>query len=179
MINLILPEDQALPQGDIVARLNELYELYYEAEDLEIEAIQFGRLDLLPEIREKQKAILDKIEELEESAWHFLSILILFSRNQYYYIMIQAIDTRNPRHAAAYTLAAGHFLSYLGGYSGQELEALLNLDEDYASPEELEQRSKITLWSAFENPPHPMDDPYLYVADLIENLALDILNFNA
>jgi hypothetical protein len=68
MINLILPEDQALPQGDIVARLNELYELYYEAEDLEIEAIQFGRLDLLPEIREKQKAILDKIEELEESA---------------------------------------------------------------------------------------------------------------
>jgi hypothetical protein len=68
MINLILPEDQALPQGDTTARLNELYELYYEAEDLEIEAIQFGRLDLLPEIREKQKAILDKIKELEESA---------------------------------------------------------------------------------------------------------------
>jgi hypothetical protein len=71
MINLILPEDQALLQCDTAARLNELYELYglyYEAEDLEIEAIQFGRLDLLPEIREKQKAILDKIKELEESA---------------------------------------------------------------------------------------------------------------
>jgi hypothetical protein len=68
MINLILPEDQAVPQCDTTARLNKLYELYFEAEDLEIEAIQFGRLDLLPEIREKQKAILDKIKELEESA---------------------------------------------------------------------------------------------------------------
>jgi hypothetical protein len=93
--------------------------------------------------------------------------------------MINRTDTRDPRHAAAYALAAGHFLSDLGGYSGQELETLLNLDEDEATPEELEKRSKITVWSVFENSPHPMDDPYLYVADLIENLALDILNFNA
>jgi hypothetical protein len=95
--------------------------------------------------------------------------------------MIKAIDTRNPRHAAAYTLAAGHFLSDLGGYSGQELETLLNLDEDEATPEELEKRSKIVLWGIFEDSMHlhPMDDPYLHVAELIENLALDILNFNA
>jgi hypothetical protein len=93
--------------------------------------------------------------------------------------MIDIIDTRDPRHAAAYTIAAGHFLSELGGYRGMELETLLNLDEDDATPEELEKRSKIILWSVFENSPHPMDNPYLFIADLIEILALDILNFNA
>ena len=91
--------------------------------------------------------------------------------------MINTIDTRDPRQAAAYTLAAGHFLSSLGGYSGEELETLLNLDEDDATPEELEKRSKIILWDVFERGCHPMDDPYLYIADLIESLALDILNF--
>jgi hypothetical protein len=93
--------------------------------------------------------------------------------------MINTIDTRDPRHAAAYTLAAGHFLSGLGGYEGMELETLLNLDEDDATPEELEKRSEIVLWSVFEDSLHPMEDPYVYVAGLIENLALDILNFNA
>jgi hypothetical protein len=73
MINLILPEDQARPLTEEyinanVLQLMELYDIQIELEDLEIEAIQFGRLDLLPEIREKQKAILDKIKELEESA---------------------------------------------------------------------------------------------------------------
>jgi len=95
--------------------------------------------------------------------------------------MIDIIDTRDPRHAAAYTLAAGHFLSELGGYRGMELETLLNLNEDDATPEELEKRSKIVLWSIFEDSQeiHPMDNPYLFIADLIEILALDILNFNA
>lgn len=94
--------------------------------------------------------------------------------------MIYKIDTSDSRHAAAYTLAAGHFLSDLGGYDGMELETLLNLDEDEATPEELEKRSKIVLWSVFENSPHhPMEDPYLYIADHIESLALDILNFKA
>jgi hypothetical protein len=93
--------------------------------------------------------------------------------------MIKAIDTRNPRHAAAYTLAAGHFLSDLGGCSGEELRFLLNLDEDDATPEQLEKRSEIILWDVIENAPHVMDDPYLYVAEIIEDLAFDILNFNA
>jgi hypothetical protein len=93
--------------------------------------------------------------------------------------MIDTIDTRNPCHAAAYTLAAGHFLSDLGGYSGQELETLLNLDEDEATPEQLEKRSEIIVWGGLENTAHPLDDPYLHIADIIENLALDILNFNA
>jgi len=91
--------------------------------------------------------------------------------------MIDRTDTRDPRHAAAYTLAAGHFLSSLGGYSGEELETLLNLDEDEATPEELAKRSKIILWGVFERGCHSMEDPYLYVADLIEMLALDFLNF--
>ena len=94
--------------------------------------------------------------------------------------MIHKIDTSDSRHAAAYALAAGHFLSDLGGYDSMELETLLNLDEDDATPEELEKRSKIVLWGIFEDSPHhPMEDPYLYVADLIEILALDILNFKA
>jgi hypothetical protein len=91
--------------------------------------------------------------------------------------MIDIIDTRDPRHAAAYTIAAAHFLSSRGGYTGEELETLLNLDEDDATPEELEKRSKIIPWSVFENICHPLDNPFSYVADLIENLALDILNF--
>jgi hypothetical protein len=93
--------------------------------------------------------------------------------------MINRTDTRDPRHAAAYTLAAGHFLSDLGEYSGEELETLLNLDEDEATPEELAKRSKIILWGVFERGCDVRDDPYLYIADIIENLALDILNFNA
>jgi hypothetical protein len=93
--------------------------------------------------------------------------------------MIDRTDTRDPRHAAAYTIAAEHFLCDLGGYSGEELETLLNLYEDEATPEELEKRSKIIVLGCLEKTAHPMDDPYLYVADLIENLALDILNFNA
>jgi len=93
--------------------------------------------------------------------------------------MINQIDTSNPRHAAAYTLAAGHFLSDLGGYEGMELETLLNLDEDDATPEQLAKRSEIILWGVFERGCDRMDDPYLYVADLIEMLALDFLNFNA
>lgn len=91
--------------------------------------------------------------------------------------MINQIDTSDSRHAAAYTLAAGHFLSDLGEYSGEELATLLNLDEDEATPEELTKRRKIVLWSVFENGYHPMDDPYRYVSDLIEMLALDFLNF--
>jgi hypothetical protein len=91
--------------------------------------------------------------------------------------MIDIIDTRDPRHAAAYTLAAEHFLSNLGGYSGEELATLINLDEDEATPEELTKRRKIVLWSIFEDGCHSMDDPYRYVSDLIEMLALDFLNF--
>jgi len=91
--------------------------------------------------------------------------------------MIAKIDTTNPVHAAAYTLAAGHYLSDLGGYEGMELEKLLNLDEDVATPEELDKRSKIVAWEAIERCISPMEDPYLYSSDLIESLALDILNF--
>jgi hypothetical protein len=93
--------------------------------------------------------------------------------------MTNQIDTSNPRHAAAYTLAAGHFLSDLGGYEGMELETLLNLNEDDATPEQLAKRSEIILWGVFERGCDHKDDPYLYVADIIEMLALDFLNFNA
>jgi hypothetical protein len=71
MINLILPEDQPRPltEEDINAQTNQLMQLYamqIELEDLEIDAIEYGRLDLLAEIRQKQAEVQKKIDELEE-----------------------------------------------------------------------------------------------------------------
>lgn len=90
---------------------------------------------------------------------------------------ITSLTTSIPKHAEAYKIAASHFLSDTAGYEGQELEHLMNLDEDDATPDELERRAKIILWQPLENLDHGMGDPYLAVADLIEGMALDILIF--
>lgn len=88
------------------------------------------------------------------------------------------LDTSKPKHAAAYLLAAGHFLSSTAEYSGQELEYLLNIDEDEASEEDLARRSKIVLWKVFDQCAFMGEDPHLCFADLIESLAIDILTFS-
>jgi hypothetical protein len=92
---------------------------------------------------------------------------------------IEALDTSIQQHAEAYKLAATHFLCHTAGYSGSELERLMNLDEDDADPRDLELRSRIILWQPLNNLDNGMSDPYHCVAELIENLALDILNFNS
>jgi len=87
------------------------------------------------------------------------------------------ININNPFHAAAFKFAAGHFLSDLGGLSGKELYIYLQLDEDDATEEELEKRSRIIIVKSIEKGAPPMEDPYLYVFDLIETLAQGVLNF--
>jgi hypothetical protein len=91
---------------------------------------------------------------------------------------IETLDTSIQRHAEAYKLAATHFLCHTAEYSGSELERLMNLDEDDADPKDLKLRSRIILWQPLNNLDHGMSDPYHCVAELIENLALDILNFH-
>jgi hypothetical protein len=71
MINLILPEDQplSLTEEDINKNTHDIMALsmiLVELEDLEIDAIEYGRLDLLAEIRQRQAEVQKKINELEE-----------------------------------------------------------------------------------------------------------------
>jgi hypothetical protein len=87
------------------------------------------------------------------------------------------LDFSNKKHSQAYTIAAGNFLSDLGGHEGKELAQLLSLDKDEAAPEDLEKRSEIILWEAIEDAASSSECPYLYVADLIYSLTLDILSF--
>ena len=83
------------------------------------------------------------------------------------------LDLRNPIEAAAYLKAASHFLSgWPQDWSAERL-CLAMVDEE--SPD----KSKVLLWETITKDVHSMDDPYLYVEELINGLAEDFLMFLA
>lgn len=76
MIYLILPEDLPLAQtveqvSNKQTNLNELYSVLFDLEDMELDAIYYQRLDLLPEIREDIAKVKKMINELEKKSCSF------------------------------------------------------------------------------------------------------------
>lgn len=91
------------------------------------------------------------------------------------------IDTRNPIHAKAYLLAAGHFLSKWPQDWTAERLCLALLADEYSVDNQQEDQKQIEVWEAIAKLElHPMDDgsPLAFVEDLINNLAEDIISFH-
>jgi hypothetical protein len=81
------------------------------------------------------------------------------------------LDLRHPIQAAAYLKAAGHFLAgWPQDWSAERL-ALAMIDEE--SPDQKD----VKPWECIVKDLHPMDDPFLFVEELISSLAEDFLVF--
>lgn len=82
------------------------------------------------------------------------------------------LDLRNPRHAKAYLLAIGHFLSgWPQEWTAERLACAL-VDDD--SPLQCE----VKLWDCVKAHAYATDaDPYLLTDELACSLAQDILDF--
>jgi hypothetical protein len=81
------------------------------------------------------------------------------------------LDLRNPLEAAAYLKAASHFLSSWPQEWCAERLCLAMIDEE--SPDQ----SFVKPWEAAVRDLHAMDDPWLFVEELICGLAEDFLIF--
>ena len=78
-------------------------------------------------------------------------------------------DLNDPKNAAIYLRAAGHFLSQVPDLTADQLCCAL-VDEDD------ENRPRIMLWDAIERFAESRgDDPYAYTEELISILAEDML----
>jgi hypothetical protein len=81
-------------------------------------------------------------------------------------------DLNDPKNAALYLRAAGHFLSQGPDLTADQLCCAL-VDEDD------ENRPRIMLWDAIEKHAESCgDDPYAYTEDLISILAEDMLELS-
>lgn len=89
------------------------------------------------------------------------------------------IDNRNPLHAEAYLLAASHFLSkWPQDWTAERLELALIADE-YSPDNQQEDQKQIEAWDALAKYElHPMEDAGLFVEELINHLAEDIIGFH-
>lgn len=86
--------------------------------------------------------------------------------------------TNNPptKGEKAFLLAAGHFLAFFPqDMSAQELSDALLASED--EPEHLENQKRIIPWEGIVKDMHPMDDPHMFLHELITNLAEDFVRF--
>lgn len=81
------------------------------------------------------------------------------------------LDLRNPLEASAYLKAASHFLSSWPQEWSAERLCLAMIDEE--SPDQ----SFVKPWEVAVRDLHPMDDPWLFVEELINGLAEDFLIF--
>jgi hypothetical protein len=91
------------------------------------------------------------------------------------------IDTRNPLHAEAYLIAAGHFLSKWPQDWNAERLALALLADEYSVDNQQEDQKQIKAWEAISKfELNPMDDasPFAFVEELINNLAEDFVGFH-
>ena len=81
-------------------------------------------------------------------------------------------DLNDPKNAAIYLRAAGHYLSQVPDLTADQLcSALINEDD--------ENRSQISLWDAIEKHAERCgDDPYAYTENLISILAEDMLELS-
>jgi hypothetical protein len=81
------------------------------------------------------------------------------------------LDLRHPIQAAAYLKAASHFLAgWPQDWSAERL-CLAMIDEE--SPDQKD----VKPWECVVKDLHPMDDPFLFVEELISSLAEDFLVF--
>jgi hypothetical protein len=82
-------------------------------------------------------------------------------------------DLNDPKNAAIYLRAAGHFLSQVPDLTADQLCRAL-VDEDD------ENRPRIMLWDAIERlvQSEVGDDPYAYTEELISILAEDMLDLS-
>lgn len=81
-------------------------------------------------------------------------------------------DLNDPKNAAIYLRAAGHFLSQVPDLTADQLCCAL-VDEDD------ENRPRIMLWDAIERLSQSCgDDPYAYTEELISILAEDMLDLS-
>ena len=81
-------------------------------------------------------------------------------------------DLNDPKNAALYLRAAGHFLSQVPDLTADQLCCAL-IDEDD------ENREIIQLWDAIEQFANKCgDDPYAYTEELISILAEDMLELS-
>jgi hypothetical protein len=87
------------------------------------------------------------------------------------YDYAQGLDLRDSVHAAAYLKAASHFLSSWPQDWSAERLCLAMIDE-----ESLE-KDKVKPWEVLTKDLHPMDDPWLFVEEMINGLAEDFLIF--
>ena len=88
-------------------------------------------------------------------------------------IHYQGIDLDNPLHAKAYLTAASHFLSaWPTDWSAEKLCSIM-IDEDDNNKDE------IKPWETIFRDVNPMDDPWLFVEELIRDLADDFVIFLA
>jgi hypothetical protein len=84
--------------------------------------------------------------------------------------MNDPLDTRNPIHAKAIILAAGHFLSKWPQDWDAETLMMALVDED--SPNQCE----VLIWQPIKNAAGDNEDPYLYVSSLIDGVAEDMID---
>lgn len=85
------------------------------------------------------------------------------------------LDLDKDHHADAFLLAASHFLSHWPSeWTAKELEKTILADED-EDIEGMENQAKIEVWEPIDR---WCEDSW-QLHDLIENLALDFLNFNS
>ena len=81
------------------------------------------------------------------------------------------LDLRNPIEAAAYLKAASHFLSSWPREWSAERLCLAMVDDESAD------KDLVKPWESLTKDLHPMDDPWLFVEELINGLAEDFLIF--
>jgi hypothetical protein len=89
------------------------------------------------------------------------------------------LDLRQPRDAAAYLKAASHYLSsWPQDWSAERLCLALLCDEEEYNKESFEDRQQIKPWEVLLSNVSVLEDPFLYVEELIMGLAEDFVQFS-
>lgn len=88
------------------------------------------------------------------------------------------LDLRQPRDAAAYLKAASHYLSSWPQEWSAERLCLALLSEEDHDEQAFEDRQEVKPWEILLHGFPISEDPFLYVEELIMNLADDFVEFS-
>ena len=88
------------------------------------------------------------------------------------------LNLNNPLHAAAYLKAASHFLSsWPQEWDAERLCLAIIADEDEGG-KRWEDHEKVNFWHGIsEDAAHSMEDPFMFLESIINNLAEDFIIF--
>ena len=88
------------------------------------------------------------------------------------------LNLNNPLHAAAYLKAASHFLSsWPQDWDAERLCLAIIADEDEGG-KQWEDHEKVNFWHGIsEDAARPMEDPFMFLESIINNLAGDFIIF--